>query len=628
MPRLYHKWAGIAILLLLIGLLDNRASAQPVITSGQACVLAYPQEGDNTTALQAAVAKAAATDARCLVLSPGAYGLAAPTQAGPILTLAADGLTISGHGAVLQWADDIVYPAGWTDLFHVTAAAVRIHDLTIQGGVAPSGPGNWTAVECTLGCVGGQFTDLDISGVYGANTAGGAGIDVYTPWDQGGYSGALVENNYIHDSAHSTAITLDSWGSTVRSNKIVRVGSRVTEQGVYLQGGRNVVEGNWVEAVGGYSFHGHKQTPHADATGDVLRDNVSINPGAGHVVFDTYPNDVNPAFPPGTPLDQGDLITGNSFLGTLTATNTIGVWANGVPVRVVNNLFRDATVGYTWLDTHLATGSLISGNQFVSTRNTQTAYILWPGPDNSITGNAWQGAQAGYGVQLTDGDQFTGNIMDVLTGTWPIQLVGGATISGNTIRSANNPTVQILPGAHGWTITGNTLSSTDRWALRLFGDNAGTLGTLSGNTITGGVVQLAIPGVSVSGNRGVLAYDSGLPALPSTPDAGALRAVPFSANLGAGQIVTWQGAGVAPAPPNASRWSGVALSATYGGAGTTYVAQQPGAVLVGVCGADSVPVGHVATVGTQAGCLQDAGTDVPNGSYVRSLGGGEVELHP
>jgi hypothetical protein len=138
-----------------------------------------------------------------------------------------------------------------------------------------------------------------------------------------------------------------------------------------------------------------------------------------------------------------------------------------------------------------------------------------------------------------------------------------------------------------------------------------------------------MPGISVSGNRGLLAYDSGLPALPSTPDAGALRAVPFVADLAAGQIVAWQGAGVAPAPANSARWAGVALSATYGGTGTAYIVAQPGAVLVGVCGADSVPVGHVATVGAQAGCLVDGGWTMDDGrSYARAIGNGAVELWP
>jgi hypothetical protein len=85
---------------------------------------------------------------------------------------------------------------------------------------------------------------------------------------------------------------------------------------------------------------------------------------------------------------------------------------------------------------------------------------------------------------------------------------------------------------------------------------------------------------------------------------------------------------VVPAPPQSARWAGVALSSTYGGTGTAYIGAQPGAVLVGVCGAAALPVGHVATVGAQTGCLSDNGGTVPTGSYARSLGNGVVELWP
>jgi hypothetical protein len=359
------KWRLILLTILLV--LPTSVIARPTTptlstgeTSTRRCTV--PSAGlrrlsGDLAALQDGLASAQGSGARCLYLA-GLWTL--PPVMGALLAVTVDHVEIYGDGegkTILQYPDNVVYTQTNAILIQISAVDVQVHDLSIRNGANPTGTGNWWGVSCTLGCLGAHLTHLEVAGAWGTDTAGGEGIDLYQPWNSGaGWQGAVVADNYIHDSPAASGIVLASTGNTLERNRIEDVGNTATRHGIYAAGGNNRVIGNRIVRAGGYSLHFHKQTPNLDAAADIIEGNTSIDPEAGHLVIDTYPNERNPAFPPGFPLDQGDLIEGNTFLGTVTATNGIGVWANGVPVRVVNNLFRDASVGYSWLDTHLAPG--------------------------------------------------------------------------------------------------------------------------------------------------------------------------------------------------------------------------------------------------------------------------------
>jgi hypothetical protein len=129
-----HLLAILAALLLLV--LPDLASAQPVVTNAPACVTLAPSGGADDARLQAAVLKAAAQPARCLQLTAGTFHVSTVNAA--LLTLLAPGFDLGGAGMQqtrLVWADGLVlhnppyYSFGV--LIPAGADTVHIHDLAL-----------------------------------------------------------------------------------------------------------------------------------------------------------------------------------------------------------------------------------------------------------------------------------------------------------------------------------------------------------------------------------------------------------------------------------------------------------------------------------------------------------------
>jgi hypothetical protein len=628
-PMTGKRLSLLAALLLIV--LPGLASAQPVVTSGPACVTLAPSGGADDARLQAAALKAAALPARCLRLTAGTFHVSTVNAA--LLTLPAPGFDLGGAGMQqtrLVWADGLVlhnppyYSFGV--LIPAGADTVHIHDLALQFGAAPSGDGIWIGVE-VRGGLHAQLDHLDISGAWGPlGTAGGAAIDTYQPPEVAGqFTWTTIRDVQIHDNPSASGITLGSNGNLITGVHIWNTGSNQHQHALYDTGGSERILGNVLgpNRGAGYNYHAHHSIQEIDAGGSVFADNVSIDPGFAHGIVDSLPR------ADGTQNAPNVTITGNTF------RNSAGVQAAGlllnedVQAVVTGNVFQD-TWGNSGAAISIHGPSTIVGNTLLAVGNTAPGGrgIVSNSPQGAlIEGNTLDlragGPADGIRAEGT-GDRVVGNTVVITGGGTGLVVGGGAPlVQGNRVTAGGYSLALSVTGS-GAQIIGNTLTSD--WYAAATGV---TTATVQDNVWAGPWRLDAVStGLRFAGNTGRLSY-YGYAALPLTPDAGALRVYPPAPGgaLGRGEIAAWHGAGVDRAGAG-DRWAGVAVADGGQALSALYLVTAPGARLAGVCGAATLPVGHVGIVGAQAGCLTDGGTAPPAGSYARALGNGAVELWP
>lgn len=333
------------------------------IAMALAAPLAQPSTGCTVAGadLPAALATAQASAARCLDIPAGTYSVTPGT-----LLVDADGLVITGAGmgrTVLQTPDGY---AVTTRMFvlRLNGAHQSVSGLTIQGGASMTGTQALLGISIDTGASFAHVQRVEITGMYGGNTAGGSGIDLYRLWStQGSAQHAVIEDCIIRDMPHATGIIINSSNNTIRNNTIRDVGNTFNRHGIYVQGGYNLIDGNTIERVGGYSLHAWQKVQAIDGSGNVYRANLSVDPGFQHMIVSGLPsNGANPAIPSGLPLTRFVTITGNTF------RNTGGRAAAGintdVPAIIEGNTFEDVVKsGAAVIQSNpTALGTIIRGN--------------------------------------------------------------------------------------------------------------------------------------------------------------------------------------------------------------------------------------------------------------------------
>lgn len=376
---------------------------------------------------------------RCLELPAGIYTV----QPGTLLA-SADGLTIRGAGmgrTILQLPDDLVINAR-TFVLRFTGAHQSISDLTIRGGANMTGTQALLGVSLESGATFTHAQRVDVMGLFGGNTAGGSGIDLVQP--SGGFQGALIEDCYIHDGAAMTGIIVNSSGNTIRNNVIRDVGNTSNRHGLYIQGGDNLIDGNWIERAGGYSLHAWQKVPGVDGSGNVYTNNRSITPGVQHMIASGLPG-----------LNRNVTITANLFRGVGAGL------ATDVPAIVSGNTFDEVgAANQTVLAlTAGAVGSIVSGNRITTTQ--PGAYGIFALAAVTISDNDVAFTQLSKGIQVGSlgvGAIVRGNRItrSTTTGYGLVMDANNSTASDNVITGGS---LFVPPGKAGIVLRDNVVTS-------------------------------------------------------------------------------------------------------------------------------------------------------------------------
>lgn len=415
---------------------------------------------------------------RCLELPAGVFTV----QPGALLGTA-DGLRIFGQGmgrTTLQLPDDLIVSAP-TYALRLIGAHQSVSDLTIRGGLNASGAASVAGISIYSPATSTHVQRVEIASLYGGNTAGAAGIDLYQPWNvNNGVQAALVEDSHIHDGPNMSGIVVNSNGNVLRNNRIADVGNTFARHGLYMQGGYNLIDGNTIERVGGYSLHAWQKVQSIDGSGNVYSHNLSIDPGFQHMVASgMLSNGTNPAIPNGKPLTRNVTISQNLFRNT-GGHQSAGINSD-VPAIITGNTFEDvAQVGSENIKV-LGAGSIVSGNRLSS--SVRAGYAISVNAAATISENTIEGL---YGTGITvnvPGVMLRSNRL-TLAGISGVQGASGIGVgSTNTILDSNlinvvGPGVCIVPGA-GATFRANILEPRGgAWTYTISGGNySGMLGS-------------------------------------------------------------------------------------------------------------------------------------------------------
>lgn len=433
----------LAIIISIITVLAPRQSPPACVSSG------------------ADVAASLASATTCIEIPAGVYSVGVATS-GAWLNAAADNLEIRGEGqgvTILRITAPLTLTSDLAVL-RLFGVGQHVHDLTIDLGTGHSGTGSLAGIS-VYGSGAAAYAGraeratierVEVTGGYSGNGSGGFGIGTYRLYsDHGGAQYVTIRDCYVHDSP-STGIGVNSSYNLLLHNRIQRVGASFLAHGFYAQGGYNLYDGNIVENASGYSFHGHKQVPSLDASGDRFVNNLSLNPGGGHLV-------INGA------LTRSATISNNIFRNTAGRRTPNAVWCNGVPCVIQGNTLEDTftTNGSGWIEDNA--GSVIIGN-------TLTALTA---PDGAVN----------YALIR-------------VTGT------AGATVAGNKLTNAFYGRGMVVQGAR-HSIQNNTILQTGASApdaIQLGGDML----LITGNRLesTGGgytlAVQAPLTNLTFSGN--------------------------------------------------------------------------------------------------------------------------------
>lgn len=360
---------------------------------------------------------------RCLELPAGVFSIA--PAAGDWLSVTVANVEIRGAGAGLT----VILTTGITLTNNLYLIALRapnayVHDLSLAIGTGYKSTYEVGGILASVGAFHSRVERIEISGGYTGNGGNGFGIGLYQPYDQnGGNQYTTIQDNYIHDGP-ATGIGVNGSANLLLNNHIARVGTNSFQHGFYAQGGNNLYQGNIVESVSGYSFHGHKQVPSLDGSGDRYIGNLSLNPGTAHIVINSNGS---------PPLTRYATISGNTFRNTAGKRSANAVWCNGVPCLIEGNTLEDTytTTGSGWIED--SGGSVITGNILT----TLTA------PDGAI--NMAQIRVTGVG-SIVEGNKLTNTIGNSMIKT-----------SGSKHRIVNNVLLHSGPSGDALNLSGDAL---------------------------------------------------------------------------------------------------------------------------------------------------------------------------
>lgn len=558
----------------------------------------------------------------------------------------------------------MTYGAFISTAIEITAGAFRshIHDCEMSGfeggGTAGGGgitlyqPWNQIEISTTLGTVivAGvrTVTPASMAGIYPGRrlSIGGASevivvtsvtvttftatfanahgsSDSVTAFSQG-HQYAVIERCFIHDCYLASAIVINSSANVVRDCRIVRVGSNSVQHGLYIQGGQNLIEGNYIEGVGGYSIHGHKVVPNTDASGDRYSDNTSVNPGYCHIIVDRLSSDgTNPEIPSGQYLTQYATIQGNVCRNTNLHTSE-GIRCEA-PCAVIGNLLEDVyqTAGGAWIDTFTVPGSTIASN-ILRTTNPPTSGVnnYYIRANNAaVTGNqidciATTGTYVG--MQATGGCVVTGNriVMSGSTAHRGLSISGDNNIVIGNYIDAGAGNALVLGSSNLFVVANNSLIGGFVTNANLIGVN----GEFRDNTF--GVAGMfrytnAHAGFRLRNNHGQVSYN-GAGAIALTSEAGLLIACTTDgAAQTEGRLVKIASGVLSTLALSDTVFFGVLVQATPASAVGAYVAAQVGAIVL-IAADGAWTAGNIGVPSTtSAGKVHDSASTTPpaSGSY-------------
>ena len=361
---------------------------------------------DDTQALQAALAVAQASAQRYLYMPAGIYRVS--LTGGRLFDCTAQGLTIAGDGVGLTTIQvDATALVSHLRLIFLQAPNQTVRDMSIVFAPGFSGSYDTSAVEITTGALRWHVADMDISGVWGAGSAGGSGVGCYQDATVGGgQQFGICERVHVHDCPRCSAFGINSNNNTIRQCQAARVGATTQQHGYYCVSGYNLYQQCYAEACSGFSFHAHKQNSAADASGDVYDGCVSVNPGLKHMIVDGTGN---------PPLTRFVTVTGCVFRGI----------AEGIDMRVP---------------------ALIEGNIFEDVRKQgQNAIVIGAGAGGSIVRGNYLKNSAGIFLGVPASAE--GNTIDSVYGVGAINCAANGTIArGNRITIAGVAGVQGATG--------------------------------------------------------------------------------------------------------------------------------------------------------------------------------------
>lgn len=414
-----NKLAAIIITLLIL--------LAPAQQPSSGCAVAGPD-------LAVSLASAGA----CLDIPAGTYTAPALTG-GAWLNITAPGFVLRAEpGTVIQTSGVTLT----TDLYlvNIQAPGVRVEGLHIQIGGGFAGSREVGAIRADSAADHATITGNEISGGYSGNGSNGFAIGTYRLYTtSNAVQNVTIAENYIHDTP-TTGIGVNSSSNIIRGNRLERIGVNSLQHAFYAQGGNNLYDGNIVDGVSGYAYHGWKKVPNLDGSGDIVTGNTFRGYGTGAALVAGMPNASNPTLPIGANLTRYATIANNVFVGA-------GVVSVSVPATVASNVFEGARL-------ELAPGSDGSdavGNRF-SSLTQQSATAIAANAPAFISGNTidMNGYTGGIGV-AGNGSQIQGNRITRTaagTGDWMSAIVANANdldISGNYINI--NGAQLITPGS-------------------------------------------------------------------------------------------------------------------------------------------------------------------------------------
>lgn len=385
---------------------------------------------DDTAALQAALAAAQASAARCLYIPAGVYRVA--LTGGILFNCTAPNLTICGDGIGLTTLQ--LDPTTLTTRLSVIALThpyQTVRDLSIVWLPGMSGTFDSVGVDVLNGALYWSAQRIECVNAYGTSSAGGLGLGCYQdPAVGGGWQWGCAEDCITRDTPLGCGFGTASNGNAFVRCVALRCGNTGNRHGFYNQGGANRFEQCYVEAAAGFSFHAHKQSQALEASGDLYDGCWSVNPIKAHMIVDSYTP------PGGQPLTRYVTIANCTFKGAAEGVEL------KVPAIITGNVFDGVvkTGSGTLTLSAGADGSQASDNQFID-----CGFVNIGGPNMTFHHNTLRGRLTTININGSGARVESNRLL-----TYGVNGVGGVYAIGCSAANAsilNNDVTVTAPGA-------------------------------------------------------------------------------------------------------------------------------------------------------------------------------------
>ena len=455
-----------------------------------------------------------------------------------------------------------------------------------------------------------------------------------------GYQGAVIENFYIHDSYLATGIVLNSSSNVVKGGRIINVGSDSTQHGIYIQGGTNRIEHNYIEGVSGIGIQGYFAVSEEDGSGTVIDGNTIVNYGTYCILVQAAETSdgTNPEVPSGTQLARYHRITNNSCRQRINSGGSgiiAGIFIDA-PAAVSGNLLEDAcgsTSSCLWMyNSGSFANAIMSDNVFTELNDTATnQYGLDLGVPFSVSShnifNNWNNRAIYLNAAnvISQGDIVNGLATGTNT-TCAVINANNVEVSGMrcTSDSLGVSVSQAVTGVRVHDSTFTMQSASQK------GVNASTMqGVISDIQIFTGYLNYGAADPSatliIRNIDGVVGWNGTQGSGVSSPSMGRLIAFPASTNvITQSRAVIMSSGLLATATTSSTTFIGYALTGKNSTSGSIYIAGQPGTEVSSWATDGAWAIGDYGILSTStAGELHDNGASPPSsGSYVIFLNTG------